>query len=222
MRWLSLFALILGTVPALAQEGEAEKLYRAMETKIRNADSLVVEFSRETDPKREYLTKGTLSISTGNKLRLEGELNIDGLASKILMVCDGRSTYVKAAAEKPRVDKSPTPRREVVLFAVARFSPTIVGRIGDSLDFDEELAVTKFKVGAKEKIGDHEAQVIHYQLKDGSTDFAVSDWIDVKTQLPLKRVMVRVVKGKEFRSTETYSAFTLDSKLDRKLFEISK
>ena len=40
------------------------------------------------------------------------------------------------------------------------------------------------------------------------------------TQLPLKRAMAEKQEGKEIRTTETYGVFTVDSKLDGKLFDI--
>ncbi|MCI0637989.1 MAG: hypothetical protein L0Y72_23555 [Gemmataceae bacterium] len=60
-------------------------------------------------------------------------------------------------------------------------------------------------------VGKREAQVVQYQLQNKEIgDLAeASVWIDTKTQLPLKRTMA----GKRESFTETYSVFTLDSKL---------
>jgi len=70
----------------------------------------------------------------------------------------------------------------------------------------------------KEMVGKREAQVVQYQIENkiiGNLAEA-SVWIDTKTQLPLKRAEA----GKKQRSTETYGVFTVDSKLDGKLFDI--
>src|SRR6185312_1967464 len=76
MRWLALIVLILAAAPAGAQEGEAKKLFRAMEKKILAAQSLVVEFNSQNtvdDKKLKFTVKGTIYIAAGNKTRLDLE-----------------------------------------------------------------------------------------------------------------------------------------------------
>jgi outer membrane lipoprotein-sorting protein len=69
-------------------------------------------------------------------------------------------------------------------------------------------------------IGQRETQVVQYQIQNKLVGnlAEMSVWIDTKTQLPLKRAEKET--GKENRSTETYGVFTVDSKLDDKLFGI--
>ena len=56
MRWLALFVLILAAAPARALEGEAEKLYRAMEKKVLAAESLALEFDSQVTVDDEKFT----------------------------------------------------------------------------------------------------------------------------------------------------------------------
>jgi hypothetical protein len=48
----------------------------------------------------------------------------------------------------------------------------------------------------------------------------VTVWIDMNTQLPLKRAIAGKKDTKIGDLTETYNLFTVDRKLDDKLFEI--
>ena len=74
-------------------------------------------------------------------------------------------------------------------------------------NIDKEFKVSDFKLGKKEKIGDHDAQIIDYnlQVKDRTETIPVSVWVDTKTDLPLKRILT-TTKGKEkVTITKTYS-----------------
>jgi outer membrane lipoprotein-sorting protein len=223
MRWLALFVLILVAEPARAQEGEAEKLYRAMEKKILAAKSLALEFnSQVTVDDKKFTVKGTIYVAAGNKTRLELESELFGLG-KTLIVTNGESRYAKVGALV--FDKGPfPPKGEVLLALIARFSANNAAmekKIAVS-DLDKDFPVKNFKLGVKEMVGKREAQVVQYQIQyKKSGDLAeVSVWIDTKTQLPLKRT----VAGKDKKTigdlAETYSVFTVDSKLDGKLFDI--
>jgi hypothetical protein len=80
--------------------------------------------------------------------------------------------------------------------------------------------VSGFKLGNKEKIGECEAQRLDYVLgvKGKETTYHVTVWIDVKTELPVKRL---VSDGGLPWFTETYE-MKLDGKLDPKIFEIPR
>jgi hypothetical protein len=100
MRWLAPFILILAAAPGRAQEGESEKLYRAMEKKIRAAKSLVVEFNSQhtvddkTEPSK-FTVKGTIYVALGNKTRLDLESELFQLGGKNLIVTNGESKFAK-------------------------------------------------------------------------------------------------------------------------------
>jgi hypothetical protein len=75
MRWLVAAAMVLMAAPAYGQDNEAEKLYRAMEKKVREAKSIRVIWNAEFDfgiVKGETI-KGVSQLADGNKLRIEFE-----------------------------------------------------------------------------------------------------------------------------------------------------
>jgi outer membrane lipoprotein-sorting protein len=71
-------------------------------------------------------------------------------------------------------------------------------------------------------VGDQEAHVIHYKLKDSYPPLRVSLWLDAKTNLPLRRVVVWGGVAGDHTTAETYSVLTLDAKVDAKRFELRK
>ncbi|HKB40512.1 MAG TPA: hypothetical protein VKD72_29070, partial [Gemmataceae bacterium] len=91
-------------------------------------------------------------------------------------------------------------------------------------NLDKHMSVSDFKLGKKEPVSGKEAQVIEYKLNPGADELVMSVWIDVRTLLPLKRV----VKGKpkvgpyQVIVTETYTKAAVDEKVDDKDFEIPK
>jgi hypothetical protein len=92
---------------------------------------------------------------------------------------------------------------------------------------DEAFSVSDFKLGEDPKIGSRQARLIQYtlvtkglELRKGKTRFAVGLWVDEKTKLPLKRVVVPQEQDLGFVLTETYTSFTLDGKIDAKKFAL--
>jgi hypothetical protein len=226
MHWLALLILILAAAPARAQEreAEAEKLYRAMEKKILAARSLVVEFNSKNtvDDKSEpskFTVKGAIYVASGNKTRLDLQSELFQLGGKTLIVTNGKSKYAKVG---PVVfDEGPfPPEGEVLLALIARFGAATAAMEQEiaTADLDQGFPVKNFKLGAKETLGKREAQVVGYQIQNKKTGdlTEMSVWIDTKTQLPLKRAET----GTRQRSTETYSGFSVDNKLNNKLFDI--
>jgi hypothetical protein len=83
--------------------------------------------------------------------------------------------------------------------------------LGDPKAQNPSLVNTAFRLGAKEKVAEREAQVVHYvaNAKDGSaTNIAL--WIDTQTNLPVKRVCD--MRG--IRSEETYHNWQLNGKME--------
>jgi len=224
MRWLALLVLILAATPARAQEGEAEKLYRAMEKKILAAESLALDFNSEiTEDDKKFTVKGTIYVAAGNKTRLDLESELFQLGGKTLIVTNGESRYAKVGNLVFHEGPFP-PKGEVLLALIARFGAAFAAmekKIATA-DLGKDFPVKNFKLGVKEMVGKREAQVVQYQIENkiiGNLAEA-SVWIDTKTQLPLKRTMAEKQESKEIRTTETYGVFTVDSKLDGKLFDI--
>jgi hypothetical protein len=213
-----------------AQDSGAEKLYRAMEKRVRAAKSLQVALDGEVDSQAiKGTVKATIYATQGNKSRMEIDFDIDGKADKLLFLTDGKARYTKQG-DKGTLD--PNPKRaeqegKLVPGTIARIGITgaiMMGRAtaGEEkeVDLDKDAPVTNFKLGAKEMVGDKTAQVVTYKLDFDGTSAKMSVWIDTKTQLPLKRVVAVDLDSQMLRITETYSTFAIDPKLDPKLFEI--
>jgi outer membrane lipoprotein-sorting protein len=229
MRWLPVLAALCLGAPAFAQDSDAEKIYRAMENKIRAAKTLHVAFGTESEQngKKKSPVKGSIDFTQGNKARFEMVIDPAGSAEKILAVTDGKVMYQQFGDSKAKPEPiRNAPMDQKLPGMLARGGPIYGGfdafdlGISAPFDLDKELPIKNFKLGAKEKIGNRNAQVVEYQTNyhAGTEVMKVSVWIDTQTQLPLKRVVVQDNK----RFIETYTAFTLDGQLDPKLFEIPK
>ena len=95
------------------------------------------------------------------------------------------------------------------------------------------LVPPALQLGKREKVGEHDAQVVEYQLtckveseknwKGSNATLAVKLWLDVKTGLPLKRSITGKIDNiDEIAITETYTKFVIDEKIDEKRFELPK
>jgi outer membrane lipoprotein-sorting protein len=89
-------------------------------------------------------------------------------------------------------------------------------------------SASDFKLGKKDKVAGKEAYVVEYQLtrKGGLGEKQetnpVTVWIDVKTNLPVKR-MITLKEGQgSFSLTETYTNIVLDQPIDDKTFALPK
>jgi outer membrane lipoprotein-sorting protein len=234
MRFVTLVTLLFVAVPAYGQDNDAERLYRAMEKEVRSAKTLHFAFDGQINMMGMQGTmKGEAWLAEGQKgnISLEGEFPGDKM--KLTRISDGKSTYSKmnekvdVTAHKPEEQHT-----EQVLGMVARVGMTVGFMTSrkrtpddkEPFDLDKMAAIKDFKLGAKEKIGKHNTQAVDYQvtMPDGITAKATV-WIDTETKLPVKRE-IGVQKGgvEEARITETYSTFTVDGKIDAKLFELPK
>jgi outer membrane lipoprotein-sorting protein len=231
MRWLTVLAVLCLVAPASAQENDAEKLYRAMEKKIRGAKTLNVVIDGEFDAQ---VVKGTIKgkafTASGSKARMEMDMAFGGQAKKVLFITDGKVGYSKLD-DMANVD--PDPKK---IAQVDRLLPGMMARAGlaavlmavrsadpnkqEDFDLDKDAAIKNFKLGAKEMVGQRNAQVVEYQIDLKGKIAKASVWIDTKTQLPLKRVLMLEEMGQNVTITETYSSFIVDGKLDPKLFEV--
>jgi outer membrane lipoprotein-sorting protein len=236
---LSLTALLtfLPLLPALAQESsEAEKLFRKMEKKLSEAKSLRVALDGTAegieDLRGALKYKGTMILAQGNKARFEMEVEIEGKKQRTALVSDGTKMIGDIAEEGKRPRDTPKKFFEVTIGFFKHGGP-VAGHVFSSSgpEGNETFARFKpsaFKLGQKEKIGQRQAQVIEYKLTlenapKEAEKLTLSEklWLDAATNLPLKRVFTGKLK-KEFTYTEKYSEFTVNPKLDAKLFELPK
>jgi hypothetical protein len=89
----------------------------------------------------------------------------------------------------------------------------------------EAFAISGLKLGKKEPVSGVESQVIEHQitLKNLEQPISVTVWVDVKTNLPVKRVVTLKEEGRDtITVTETYTKAVVDGKLDEKEFELPK
>jgi outer membrane lipoprotein-sorting protein len=243
MRLLLLPVVLL----AFAEDGkEAEKLFRAAEKKLLEADSVQISFTETTtSDTQKTKTKGTLLLSRGNKVRYEmeqkGSVEFKGktrdASGSYLMVCDGsRVKWARGAGAQPRgISIGQDARKQFESMAV-KVSTRIGLQSGffwlrlwsfavKEADPDELMKLSDFSLGRKEKVGDREARVIEYKVTTGAesrigTIFIVQLWLDSETNLPLKRV-VRIGSPTADPSTETYE-IRLEVPIDKAKFDVAK
>lgn len=223
--WLTLF---LAFSVSAQEKNEAEQLFQGVEAKLDKAKSLDVSFETlwgEAALRNGQKLKGTLVAMSGNKLRLQvkgGEKN----EVVHLRISDGAKAILVVEGNDDKPEPKKTPKNLILKYrtflarsgVLPALLPPSFGNEKD--DFRERLLVSDFKLGNKEKIGDRATQRINYLLrfKGEKTTFPVTLWIDLKTGLPVKRL---VLDGALPWFTETYE-LTLDGKLDPKMFELPR
>src|SRR5262249_54660614 len=92
MRWLLSAAAVLMGLPALAQQNDAEKLFRTMEKQVREAKGIKLAFSVEGDfgKDKKMTAKGSVVIAEGNKARVDLDAKQAGQDFKLQMYSDGK------------------------------------------------------------------------------------------------------------------------------------
>jgi hypothetical protein len=232
MRCISLVTLVLFLAPVYAEENEAEKLYRAMENKIRSVKSLHVVFEGEgTADGKKGKVKGTFDFE-GNKFRIVQEVTVDGKTEKSLTVSDGKLTFSNFTGKAETFRRAPQDGDfEKALALLARGGPQTFFNVcsfgppkKDDFNLDKFLKVKDIKLGPKEKIGKHDTQVLEYLAFFGKDKEAVklSVWINPKTNLPVKLASVAKKEGKEVGRGVDFITMTVNDKTDAKLFELPK
>jgi outer membrane lipoprotein-sorting protein len=246
-RWIAATLLVPALLsPALAQDDEAEKLYRDMEKRIRTAKAFEVTFTYEAGQKK---ARGKLLVAQDNQARLE----ISGLFggkpdTSFELVSDGKR--LKTAGAKLSVmpsglpvvepggqSEQPAPKnlhaalgatvsRGGLWFTVLVLPYLCGGQGGESFDPDgaeSKMKVYDFKLAGAEKVGERDAKVLRYRFGKGDgcrDDEEITLWVDARTLLPLKRSFVLKIEGT--RISEVYDAFTLDPKIDAGAFSLPK
>ncbi len=133
------------------------------------------------------------------------------------------------APDQPKKDKTETEKPPKGAGAYLRESLPRDGCILCFLNIDRrsELAglfkMSDFKLAGQKKIGERNTHVIQYTVKTkGDTNvLSMNIWLDAQTNLPVK-LAIKGGPSDITDVTETYSEFTLDGKVDAKLFELPK
>jgi outer membrane lipoprotein-sorting protein len=141
-----------------------------------------------------------------------------------LIVSDG-SAVVMAAPGKRLVLPMPANLAVTLKSGLATAGADMVPGVlmSDPMALQKRLVASGFKLGAREKVGGCETQVLQYvaNAKTGGPGTAVNIavWIDTQTNLPVKRVCAM---DNGIRSEELYSDWQLNATMDPALFELPK
>jgi outer membrane lipoprotein-sorting protein len=217
-----------------SDKNPAEELFRQMEQKVQKCKTFQTEVEVVLTGDRKGSLKGSVAIAPGDKIRTELDGTWSDSPAKILMLSDGSKMKTRGYGPPGLPDRDV--RKNVGLEVLV--SLTRAGVFQGFLDIvemdpDQKLppyqinnaAASDFKVGKKETVGGVEAQAIEYVLAwQYRKNAAVTIWIDVKTNLPVKHVVVlpNGPKPDAFIVTETYTKTVVDGKIDEKQFEVPK
>jgi len=207
------------------EKNEAEELFKRMEEKLLKAKTLQCMVEGVVEPIKLKLS-GELWLDEGNRARMELEGKTEEVNRSAVIISDGR-TVRKAQDENARSIVASERYGTHVRTCFARF-----GFLGMTDQWDDTVAdpletrrLSGFRLGAKEKVGEREAQAVEYRI--GGEPAEVTLWIDLKSHLPLKRTVTQAPQrfGKMGEVTvirEMYADVKLDERVDPAKFELSK
>ncbi len=244
---LALSSLALALLPAAqAQDGDAEKLFRAMEQKLLAAKAFEVRFEYQFEKRK---VKGEMLVTRENKVRLKVvgvfedkpkagfDLLADGKqlktkGARLFVASNGQSGMEEGGESEWQTPKNfhrvlgSTVSRGGVWFTML-LMPYLRGEAGRSeIDPDDEgskMHAYDFKLVGDARVGAKNAKVVRYRFGKGGPcpgDEEITIWINARTGLPLKRSFI--LKNGNLRIVENYREFRLDPKIDAKAFELPK
>ncbi len=202
MRWVCFALLAFAPLPAAAQENDAEKLFKEMESKLRSAPSLHLEFDTDTTANgvKDSSSTGSFHLDdAGKKFRIRQESKTEKKQTR-LAVSDGK--FIASAdgagfAVRPNKLKDGAFKNALTLLARGSVGEFLnVGCFGDEpteLNPDKAARVSNFKLGPKQKIGKQDTQVVEYELRllpvvgNNKEPIKAAVWLDTSTLLPLKQ-----------------------------------
>ena len=151
------------------------------------------------------------------------------------MICDGKTIYSKDAG---RVKTHPARVDDALKLQgfLARVGVSLAGMLIAEMipveppkdqgpfDLDKEVRISEFKAGAKDQVGQKQAQTFEFMVRAGRrlNNVKVVTWIDLQNELPLKRTIEIEMDRMKMRWMETYTTFSIGTEIDAKLFEIPK
>ncbi len=228
---LALGTLLIVATAARGQDAGAESLQREFEKKLTAAKSFQVTFRIETARSANLRIDGQLTIAAGNKVRvtfdgrdgdkpMAGVFVSNGTEAATKAVADGKSEVQKNAARPGAVELLVGYCRRAGIF-IAVDSVT-----GAPPAFTADMVrAVRFKLLDRERLGGRDTQGIqfHLEIPGEPGPLLVKTWFDLKTGLPLKRV-VEVSRNRrvELVVTETYADWALDPVLRGNEFDLPK
>jgi len=232
--FISLLGSLLGDryCAAGSDKGEGKKLFRQMEARLAKVKTIQCNFAVILKACRGGSGKGSFLLAPGNKSRLKLVSTGETPGNTVVMVSDGKKCALIVAGLSGRTEDVPRWLNQAFKTGFARAGPMMLRLVplaDEGKDFkpNDAFLVTDFKLGEKGRIGRRQAQLIEYTLvtngleaRRGKTRFTVNLWMDTKTHLPLKRVVVPKERGLEFVLVETYGELMLEGKIDPKKFQL--
>ena len=219
------------------EKNEAEALLRKMEDKLSDAKTLQIRIEGTSKSSKGPVTmKSTLYLEGAKRLRMEMEVQSGTDKTSFLAVSDGSNLKTSGKTDLSN-DKSNGPyqndtpmilniplvhaliRTEIELCAswleatADRNAPIERRRMPD---------YQNSKMGKREKIGNRNAQRVHFTSFGRGNPVSVTLWIDVETTLPIKRELRGMQGVEDVTTIETFSEVKLDEKIDPAKFELSK
>jgi outer membrane lipoprotein-sorting protein len=231
--------LLLAAMVNGETDKDAEKAFQEMSATLTKAKSFACTFEMKMDtPQGKGSFKGRLVVAQGNKVRIEMNGEGGGKTTDLLSVSDGAKVVtVDNKTTQPARD-TPKNLAKRVMTGTARggifvpmFLAVEVSTDGDKpkeTDIEDIIKVSDFRLGKKEEVDGKEAQAVEYLITAASVGngekIKATVWIDLKTHVPLKRLLTTKVGDgdKELKVTEIYSKVVVDGKIDVKTFELPK
>ncbi len=205
--------------------GEAKDAYNRMEAQVQKSKTFQVDIDITVEPGKVSAFKGNLMVAKGNKVRMNLDGAIKDKPVKIAVVSDGVQMSVAGFGSDTSVNATPKDLSEKVLESVSRS-----GIFKSYFAIGGEYTASAFKLGKKEKIGGKETQAVEFKQTskagrgkaDKGETILVTVWIDVKTNLPLKRLITFKEFQDSFTITETYTNAVVDAAIDADKFALPK
>lgn len=224
--WVAGAAALL--VGGAQESNEAEKLFRRMEKKLLQAETIALEGQSDYKIERGVSKmEWSVLLAKGHKFNYSIKSVGEIITPDLEGISDGRDVRVTAGGKiEDRKVHGDLSTNVVGTFARAGFVATMpVALEGDRPDrsLDERYKVSEFELGKKEKVGDKDAQVLRYSATFVDRDKATVElWVDVKDELPVKRVLSYKGKDESIVVTETYKKIVVGEKIDAVKFELQK
>jgi outer membrane lipoprotein-sorting protein len=216
----------------LAPAGDdAAKSLKALEDKVARADIVQATFDVKFEAgKITASTRGTFTVAAGNKARVDLVHEVMGVSQKDALISDGmKSVLTRDGKPQPSREYTKNLRSALTVFLARSglsnyfFGPgPLEWSERDPLEVVKVINPKQLKV---EKVDGRDAVAIEYNLdttKITNVTYTGTVWVDLKTHLPLKRVIRLELSGQPATITETYSNVRLNPKLAPDFFQLPK
>jgi outer membrane lipoprotein-sorting protein len=229
---IALAVVLLAGVQDDKPKNEAEELFKAMSEKIVKASTLSVKLEGKIESSLEEEDNelnGRIHLKKGNKARIEIETLRKGRERKLMLVSDGKRVKGEKFFERGATIETPQKLNELISGSMPRapvfyltFFPVAGGPNGEEPKAEEIFKTSDYKMGAKKRVGDRDAQVVEYTLEivGEENKVAVQVWIDVETKLPMKRSFKVVSASREIEIDETFAELKVDGTIEDQTFEL--